>query len=217
VRLARIYRYPVKSMAGERLERAVLGREGVAGDRTVQVREARGKIVTARTHPALLGFHARLGEDGEPLVDGLPWDSPRIARRVREAAGPGASLVRAELSRRFDVLPLLVATDGTLEAFGRGERRLRPNLVIEGVEGLDERGWEGRALRVGDAIVRLADLRRRCVMTTFDPDTLEQDLEVLRRIVTDFDGALALNASVERGGPISEGDPVLLVDPPPAG
>jgi uncharacterized protein YcbX len=204
-------------MAGERLERAVLGREGVAGDRTVQVRDARGKIVTARTHPALLGFHARLGEEGEPLVDDLPWDSPRIAQRVREVAGPGASLVRAELSSRFDVLPLLVATDGALEAFGRGERRLRPNLVLEGVEGLDERGWEGRALRVGDTIVRLADLRNRCVMTTFDPDTLEQDLGVLRRIVTDFEGALALNALVERGGPISVGDPVALVDPPLAG
>jgi hypothetical protein len=121
-------------------------------------------------------------------------------------------LVRAELSRRFDVLPLLVATDGALAAFGRGERRLRPNLVIEGVDGLDERGWEGRALRIGDTIVRLADLRGRCVMTTFDPDTLEQDLGVLRRIVTDFDGVLALNASVERSGPIAEGDPVTLVD-----
>jgi uncharacterized protein YcbX len=212
MRLARIYRYPVKSMAGERLARAVLGHEGVAGDRTVQVRDARGKIVTARTHPALLGFHARLGQDGEAVVDDLPWDSPRIAERVREAAGPGATLVRAELSRRFDILPLLVATDGALAAFGRGERRLRPNLVIEGVDGLDERGWEGRALRIGDTIVRLADLRGRCVMTTFDPDTLEQDLGVLRRIVTDFDGVLALNASVERTGPIAEGDPVALVD-----
>ena len=199
-------------MAGERLARAVLGPEGVAGDRTVQVRDARGKIVTARTHPALLGFDARLGEDGEPLVDGLLWNSPRIAERVREAAGPSATLVRAELSRRFDVLPLLVATDGALAAFGRGERRLRPNLVIEGVDGLDERGWEGRALRIGDTIVRLADLRGRCVMTTFDPDTLEQDLGVLRRIVTDFDGVLALNASVERSGTIAEGDPVALVD-----
>src|SRR5712691_8612448 len=126
--LARIYRYPVKSMAGERLARAVLGPEGVAGDRLVQVRDRRGRTVTARTHPALLGFKARLGEDGELVVDGERWDSPRLEALVRSAVGPGASLVRAEPEERFDVLPLLVATDGAIEAFGHGERRLRPNL-----------------------------------------------------------------------------------------
>jgi hypothetical protein len=144
-------------------------------------------------------------------VDGRPWREPGVAEDVARAAGPEARLVRHEGRDRFDVLPLLIATDGAIEAFGRGGRRLRPNLVVGGVSGLAERGWEGRLLRVGPARIRLAGLRARCVMTTFDPDTLAQDHRVLREIVERFGGTLALDASVERGGTVREGDPVELL------
>ena len=53
-----IWRYPVKSMAGESLEAADLTEAGVAGDRIVQVRNAAGRILTARTRPLLLRHHA---------------------------------------------------------------------------------------------------------------------------------------------------------------
>ncbi len=117
---------------------------------------------------------------------------------------------------RFDILPLLVATDGAVAAFGRDIRRLRPNIVISGVEGLAERDWPGARLQIGDAIIRLDSLRGRCHMTTVDPDTLEVDSGVLRDIVRRFDGKLALNADVGRPGRISVGDPVKLLDPEPA-
>jgi hypothetical protein len=198
--LSEIWRYPVKSMAGERLDRAVLGPLGLHGDRVVQVYDGRGRLVTARTYPRLLGLHATLGSDGEPLVDGLPWRSPDVQARVEQIVGTGARLVRNEDEARFDILPLLVATDGAIAAFGRDARRLRPNLIIGGVDGLDERGWEGRVLKIGAARIALADLRGRCVMTTFDPDTLAQDARVLKDIVSRFDGRLALNADVIQGG-----------------
>jgi uncharacterized protein YcbX len=198
--LAELWRYPVKSMAGERLDRATVGPLGLHGDRVVQVYDGRGRLVTARTYPKLLGLHATLGPDGEPLVDGRPWPSPDVRARVERIVGPGARLVRNESEARFDILPLLVATDGAVAAFGRDPRRLRPNLIIGGVDGLDERGWEGRVLRIGPALIALADLRGRCVMTTFDPDTLEQDPRVLKDIVRRFDGRLALNADVIQGG-----------------
>ena len=70
--LKEIWRYPVKSMAGERLDRASMGPLGLHGDRVVQVYDGRGRLVTARTYPKLLGLHATLGPDGEPLVDGRP-------------------------------------------------------------------------------------------------------------------------------------------------
>jgi len=198
--LNEIWRYPVKSMAGERLDRATLGPLGLHGDRVVQVYDGRGRLVTARTYPRLLGLHATLGPDGEPLVDGRPWPAPDVQARIEEIVGPGARLVRNEHEARFDVLPLLVATDGAIAAFGRDGRRLRPNLVVGGVDGLEERGWEGRVLRVGSTLIALADLRGRCVMTTFDPDTLAQDPRVLKDIVRRFDGRLALNAEVIQGG-----------------
>jgi uncharacterized protein len=198
--LAEIWRYPVKSMAGERLDRATVGPLGLHGDRIVQVYDGRGRLVTARTHPRLLGLHASTGADGEPLVDGLPWAAPDVRARVEVIVGPGARLVRNEHERRFDVLPLLVATDGAIAAFGRDARRLRPNLILGGVNGLDERGWEGRVLRAGSVLIAIADLRGRCVMTTVDPDTLQQDPRVLKDIVKRFDGRLALNADVIQSG-----------------
>jgi uncharacterized protein YcbX len=211
VRLAEIWRYPVKSMAGERLSAAELRPDGIEGDRVVQAWDERGRVLTARTHPGLLGHRATLGDDGAPRVDGLPWTDPEVTRRVEAAAGRGARLRLFEGEERFDILPLLVATDGSLAAFGRDPRRLRPNLVISGVEGLAEREWEGRSIRVGRAVVGLADLRGRCVMTTWDPDTQAQDVGVLRDIARRFDGRLCLNALVLEPGPVAEGDPVELL------
>ena len=135
------------------------------------------------------------------------------AASCESIAGPGARLVRDDSADRFDILPLLVATDGAIAAFGYEGRRLRPNLVIGGVEGLDERTWEGRCLRIGNVLIGIEDLRGRCVMTTFDPDTLEQDRNVLLSIVRRFDGKLALNAFVIRGGTLHEGDEVELLAP----
>jgi uncharacterized protein YcbX len=210
--VAELWRYPVKSLAGERLERAVIGRNGIAGDRVVHVENGRGRTVTSRTHPRLLGLHATLGEDGEPLVDGEPWRSAEALTAVRLASAEEDAALAAHDGRDgFDVLPLLVATDGAIAALGVDHRRLRPNIVIAGVEGLAERAWPGRRLLIGDAVISVAKLRGRCVMTTYDPDTQEQDLSVLRRIVSDFGGRMALDCDVVEGGVIAVGDPVELV------
>ena len=121
---------------------------------------------------------------------------------VEAIVGPGARLVHDESLDRFDILPLLVATDGAIAAFGRDGRRLRPNLVVGGVDGLEEREWEGGRIRIGDAVIAIHDLRGRCNMTTFDPDTLAYDPNVLRDIVKRFGGTLALNCDVVSGGEI---------------
>jgi uncharacterized protein YcbX len=216
--LAEIWRYPVKSMAGERLDEADVSLSGIAGDRIVQIFNGKGRVVTARTHPALLGHHATLDASDEPLIDGRPWTDPTVLADVRRIVGPDARLERDEdLDVRFDVLPLLVATDGAIAAFGRDGRRLRPNLVIGGVPGLDERGWPGRRLRIGDVSIQVDSLRGRCVMTTFDPDTLEQDPGVLRDIVERFGGRLALNCAVIEGGRIRVAQAVDLSELPAPG
>lgn len=205
-----IWRYPVKSMAGERLVEVAVGPLGLEGDRVVQVENAHGQVVTARTHPRLLGLRATLGADGEPRVEGRPWNDAEVTAAVEAIVGSGARLRRDDSEQRFDILPLLVATDGAIQAFGYDGRRLRPNLVIGGVHGLDERTWEGQRLRIGEVLIALEDLRSRCVMTTFDPDTLAQDPQVLRHIVRRFGGRLALNARVLRAGRIREGDAAAL-------
>jgi uncharacterized protein YcbX len=211
VELREIWRYPVKSMAGERLALTELGPDGIPGDRVVHVVDPRDRVVTSRSKPQLLLHHAVLGADGEPQVDGLPWRDPQIAAAVTTAAGAGARLVRFDGLQRFDILPLLVITDGALAAFGRDLRRLRPNLVIAGVPGLEEFTWAGRVLAIGDVRIRLAQRRQRCIMTTFDPDTAVQDRGVLLDIHRRFGGELALDAEVLHPGRIAEGDPVELL------
>lgn len=206
-----LWRYPVKSLAGEQVKRIEVGPQGMAGDRTVLVTR-NGRVVTSRTHHRLLGLKGMLNEQGVPLISGRLWNSPDALALVREAAGPDAEVLQYHGAERFDVLPLLVATEGAIQHLGLDRRRFRPNIVIGGVDGLEERQWPGRRLRAGNVILHAAQLRSRCVMTTFDPDSLEQDPNVLRRIVDGLGGRLGLDCAVVAGGILEEGTPVLLED-----
>lgn len=204
--VAELWRYPVKSMRGEALEEADLTMEGIIGDRLVQVARAERGVVTSRTHPKLL-LHAGTFVDGQTLVDGHQWHSHEAQQAVWSAV-PDGFLTNAH--DRHDVLPLSVATDGAVAASGFDRRRFRPNIVIGGVEGLAERSWPGGTLCIADAVIRIWRLRPRCVMTTYDPDTIEQDHRVLRSLVARFSGTFALDCDVLKHGSIRVGDPVLL-------
>src|SRR5450432_3222174 len=136
-------------MAGEKLQRANVGPLGIDGDRIVHVEDARGRVITSRSHPRFLGHKGSLDSLGEVAVDQRRWDSPEVADEVVDIAGPGAKLVRYDGAERFDVLPLLIATDGAIAAFGHDLRRLRPNIVIGGVPGMAEREWPGGCLQIG--------------------------------------------------------------------
>lgn len=211
MKITEIWRYPVKTMAGQKLQQATLGPLGIEGDRIVHVENGKGKVITSRSHPRFLGHKGALGAQGEVMVDRRPWDSPEVAAEVVDIAGPDAKLVRFDGAERFDVLPLLVATDGAIAAFGHDLRRLRPNIVIGGVEGLTEGEWAGGCLRINKVLIGVQDLRLRCIMTSFDPDTLVQDKEITRGIYKRFEGKLALNCFVIEGGEIAVGDEVQLV------
>lgn len=205
-----LWRYPVKSMAGEPIAEAELTPTGIPGDRIVHVRGPEG-VRTSRRQYRLLGLHGTLGANGAARVDGHPWSSAEALALARDAAGDDAWLEPYDGIERFDVLPLLVATDGAVAAFGRDVRRLRPNILIGGVDGMDETTWEGSLLRIGTATIELDSLRARCPMTTVDPDTLERDPMVLKDIGRRFGGRLALNARVSRPGVVHVGDEVMLV------
>jgi uncharacterized protein YcbX len=199
-------------MAGERVPETGLTMTGFPDDRKILVVGANGHVVTSRTHHKLLGLKGTIGPDGIPMASGHPWNSPEAAALVEQAAGPGAQLVEYDGVDRFDILPLLVATDGALAHMGYDTRRFRPNIVVGGVEGLAERAWPGHRLKIGETVVEMAQLRGRCVMTTYDPDTLAQDRNVLKRVVQELGGKLALDTAVIQPGTIREGDPVELID-----
>jgi len=210
--VAGLWRYPVKTLAGERLRATAVGRDGIPGDRVVWILGPEG-VRTSRRYHRLLGLRGTTSPEGHVLIDGHRWESPEAAALVQRTAGVDAWLEPSAREDRFDILPLLVATDGAVAEFGRDVRRLRPNILIGGVEGLDERTWPGAELHIGSLVIRIDSLRSRCPMTTVDPDTLEVDREVLRDIGRRFRGRLALDSDVLRPGRIAVGDPVTLVRP----
>ena len=205
MRVAELWRYPVKSMRGEALERAEVLADGFAGDRVLRIEDERG-VVTARRKQRLVGVETRIGPGGEALIEGEPWDSPTTAERVRELVGPEARLVRTGDGKRFDAAPILVCTDGALAAHGADRRRFRPNIVLAGVDGLAERNWIGGELSVGEAVLRAVEVCERCAITTIDPDTIAIDPDVLRRTNEEFAGIMGVYCAVTKTGGIAVGD-----------
>jgi uncharacterized protein YcbX len=77
VRVAALWRYPVKSLGGERLDRCEVGDHGLPGDRAFGIVDVQtGKVLTARREPRLL-FASASWHDGEAeiVVDGRRLES----------------------------------------------------------------------------------------------------------------------------------------------
>src|SRR5512133_1406237 len=141
----------------------------------------------------------------------------RFGRRpVRRPGWPASRGLSASMCCRCLSRPTAPSQHWARTAGGCG-----PTSCSAGVPGLAERTWPGSALRIGDALVGVQSVRGRCIVTTIDPDTGAQDLDVLRKIHRQFDGTMALNCWVVRGAHIQVGNQVevvdLDVDPPAAG
>jgi uncharacterized protein len=211
--VSEIWRYPIKSLKGERLSEAEITKLGIPGDRQIAViRTINGRFLTSRSRPKLLGLQGSINANGVATINGHSWDSAEALQLVREAAGEPVTLQQIPAPQAFDVLPLLVATDGAARYLNIDHRRLRPNILLADVPELEERNWPGRVIAIGDVRIHAEKLRGRCVMTTFDPDTQAQDPSVLLRIVRELDGSTALDSSVITPGKIRVGDQAQIID-----
>ena len=211
--VAELWRYPVKSLRGEPITETDIIELGIPHDREIVVlRQSVRRVATARTKYKMLALQGSIKADGTTTINGHRWDSPEANALVTEACGEPVQLLQFTGPQRFDVLPLLVATDGAIAYMNVDRRRFRPNIIIGGVDGLTEREWEGKDIRIGEVVIHAAQLRGRCVMTTYDPDTQQQDVQVLHRIVKELDGTFALDCSVVSPGHIKVGDEVEIVD-----
>jgi uncharacterized protein YcbX len=212
--VSEIWRYPIKSLKGERINETKITKLGIPGDRQIAViRTINGRFLTSRSKPKLLGLQGSINANGVPTINGHLWNSAEALELVREAAaGELVTLEQIPAPQAFDVLPLLVATDGAARYLNIDHRRLRPNILLADVPDLEERNWAGRTIAIGDVRIHAEKLRDRCVMTTFDPDTQVQDPSVLLRIVRDLDGSTALDSSVLVEGKIRVGDAVHIIE-----
>ncbi len=230
--MVEIWRFPVKSMQGEQLDRVDVGDDGLAGDRGLALFDVEtGLGLTARRHPELLFAGARIRADGTvaiTLPDGEPATGDAdLSRWLDRPVALRSSATQVE--RRYEnpddfeneASAQWEAFDGGRAAFhdsdwarvslvstatlrGWDRRRFRVNVVLDGS---GEDGLAGREVGVGSARLRVARGLGRCVMTTRpQPGAVERDLDVLRTVHRERDGCLGVGAGVTRAGVVSVGD-----------
>src|SRR5260370_6317219 len=171
--VSELWRYPIKSMKGEPLEETTITSLGIPGDREiVVVRSSTGRVWTSRSQPAFLGLRGQINGTGTPTVNGLRWDSPEAQRLVDEAAGEPTQLLRVPGPERFDVLPLLVATDGAAQYLKIDRRRVRSKIVVAGVGGPTVGALPGRTIPIGQGPIPPPKLPHVLSLTPYDPPTL---------------------------------------------
>lgn len=228
--VADLWRYPVKSFAGERSRHLFVGPYGIQGDRTHAVVSPKGAVVTVRRAGRMLAFAARHAdpEASRGVVvtapDGteLPVDDPALGPILTDQLGRDAQLARSPVGV-FDAAPLHIVTDASVRRVGEWSgrdldtRRFRPNIVVEleVPDPFSEAAWVGGFVAFGDgAVAGVVSPTERCAVTTLDPDTLERDNTVLANLANRLDNLFGVYAEVARPGWVRVGDPVVLMPPP---
>ena len=233
MQVTEIWRYPVKSIGGERLTSAAVGSLGVEGDRGWGVFDVEtGNVLTARRSPGLLMMSARV-VDGEVIIT-MP-DGSEVGSS--NADGPLSALLErpVELRAAGDEggtyeNPMDVENDadwvswtgpaGAWHDSGRSRvslvstgslgdwdiRRFRTNIVVDG-SGEDD--FVGDAVAIGDDVVLDVTKRiDRCVMITRPQPGLDRDLGLLKQINRERESCLSIGALITTPGTIEIGSAV---------
>lgn len=226
--IAELWRYPVKSMGGERLLEAGVTETGIEGDRGWGVVDLlSGKVLTAKRESRLLFARARLLDadtvevrlpDGSTLEsdDQLTrWlERPVALRRAGETGG------HFENPRDFEAETDWVSWQGPPKAWHDmrrarlsivsratlrdwDPRRFRANIILDAC---DEDALVGRQVRLGELTLDVTKQIDRCVMVTRPQPGLEKDLDILRVINRERDTFLGVGALVVAGGRLVVGD-----------
>lgn len=228
-RVVGLWRYPIKSMAGEPLAEVDVSWHGFAGDR---------RWAFIRNGVSQSGFPwLTLRERGDmshyrpSFVDpAQPDKSPTIVRTpagvvfdVTEPAlatelWPQGAQVIKQNRGIFDTFPLSLITTQTIARLSEmvgGQldvQRFRPNIVVEAAEeaAFQEDGWVGSVLSIGRMRMRVDKRDGRCVVITIDPTTTERNPAILRTVARDRQGCLGVYGSTVEPGRVAVNDPVLI-------
>jgi uncharacterized protein YcbX len=220
--ITEVWRYPVKSLPGERLrERVGVGPAGVDGDRRrAVVDEVTGKVLSAKTVPKLLsastewdaaalssflGRRVRLADPvpGEQSVFDMDVDPDEPGDVVELRTPPGSFF-----DSRSTLHLLTTASLG-----GNDVRRFRPNLLVDAGGAFPEDEWVGRRLRFGDGLEATVRKRTgRCVLITRAQPGLPKDVPLYRDLLRERSGDLGVYLDPQTSGSVAPGDTVELLD-----
>ncbi len=230
-----IFRYPVKSMGGERLEVAELGWHGLDGDRRLAFRRVDDRSgfpwLSASTLPDLLLFAPHRREDGAPgdlpthirTPDGeeMPVFGDDLATEVARRHGAPVQMMQLDHGI-FDEATISVIASDTVGEIGRlagraaDVRRFRPNILVRLLRSVpfQEDEWVGGVLSFGEGddapaiTVTMRDVR--CSMVNFDPDSASPAPEVLKAVVRAHQNTAGVYGAVTRTGRLAVGQTILL-------
>jgi uncharacterized protein YcbX len=233
VRVVELWRYPVKSLQGERLTTAEVGTDGIAGDRQWALFDVTtGFGLTARRAPDLLFAAGRLRADGGVEVvlpdgtvtadDGVlsDWLGRRVALLAAAAVAERRRYESPEddLDERSSWHDWEGAAGGAFHDNADGRvslvstgtlgdwdpRRFRSNVVLDGA---GEDTLTGSRARLGEVLLAVGDRIPRCVMVTRpQPGGIGRDTGVLKSIHRERGGNLAVGAQVLTAGTVRTGD-----------
>lgn len=227
MRVEQLWRYPVKSIGGERLDAVAVGLMGIEGDRRIAARDDRGEFTTAADTPGLMRVRAVTVEPGVVelhLPDGrrVRSDAADADALLSEAVGAKVTLDRHTPSWPEGAINLMTTTAlrsiaAALPDSAVDITRFRPNLLLdgavdEGATGHPELAWPGRRLAIGEVRLRLTMPCERCVMITKETTTVPHDKAVLRWVARELRNNLGVYAAVETPGEIRAGDTAHWLD-----
>ncbi|MGC2192274.1 MAG: MOSC domain-containing protein [Candidatus Dormiibacterota bacterium] len=217
--VAELWRYPVKSMAGERITTAEVGERGIPGDRRLAAFELaphpREKRLSARDVAGLLRFRASLSSGSVqvagPELDPSPWDDEAVRISLNKTCQRVLEL-RPMPDGAFDDSPILLVHLATVAALSVelggyvDPRRFRANIYLggSGIAAHQEPLLVGRQLRCGGAVLEVTSGCPRCSITTRDPDTWAVWPQLLRHLVQTHDELVGVYCRVKVPGPIRE-------------
>ena len=230
-----LFRYPVKSRGGERLEAATLGWHGFDGDRRLALRRTEDKSgfpwLSASKLPDLLLFtpHRRETDaQGElpthvrtPDGKELPVFGEELATEVGRRYGAPVQMMQLRHGI-FDEASISVIAFDTVREIGRlagqspDARRFRPNVVVRLLRSVpfQENEWVGGVLAFGegdDAPAITVTMRdERCSIVNLDPDSAHAAPEVLKAVVRANQNTAGIYGAVTRIGRLAVGQTILL-------
>ncbi|CAM02697.1 MOSC domain-containing protein [Saccharopolyspora erythraea] len=226
----RIWRYPVKSVGGELVERADVDERGLVGDRLYAVRDAEGRFGSGkntrrfRRMAGLLELRSRY-RDHSPRPELLDPRGAVVADPTAYVRGylgrDDVEVAREAAVSHFDQLPLSVLTTATLDWVRAAvpgvpvdERRFRPNLLVRtppGTPPFVEDEWLGSTARIGSTLsVEFVRSSERCVMVNEAQHDLPRSPLVLRAVARGHQNRLDALATVARPGAVQVGDIVTV-------
>lgn len=229
-----LYRYPVKSFQGERLDWSRVETYGLRGDRSHAFvnHDRYGRHLSAKRIPYLLGYHATFVESvvdnaypgiqiKSPQGESFQWNEAFL-QHMTHRFGLDLSMTTYPMDHdgetAVDEANVLITTDASLRALEEllGEaidmRRFRPNIVLDldNEHPFEEVDWLGQTLQIGDVELEVYKQCQRCIMIGVDPENAAVDVSILRDVSQQLDANFGVYARVIQTGSINVSRPVYV-------